>query len=109
MFGPAEHAGLEESAINDELTPAFEQVKQAHLAPRPIELVVLLDGNPRDSPALGGERVAGAGYSLLLYQQLPARRLPFRREHDRGRRHLLVRHCYVSLSKLVDYHEDDWA
>ncbi len=34
VVGPAEHAGLEEGAIDDELTAALEQVEQARLAVR---------------------------------------------------------------------------
>jgi hypothetical protein len=32
MFGPAEHAGLKEGAVDDELTAAVEQLEQARLA-----------------------------------------------------------------------------
>ena len=42
----------------------------------PVELVLLLDGQPRHPPALGGQRVAGAGQLLLLHEQLLARGLP---------------------------------
>ena len=37
LLGPAEHPGFEEGAIDDQLTPAFEQVKQARLAARSVE------------------------------------------------------------------------
>ena len=32
MLGPAEHAGLEEGAVDDQLAAAFEQIEQAHFA-----------------------------------------------------------------------------
>src|SRR5712671_7638124 len=38
MLGPAEHAGLEEGAVDDQLTAAVEQIEQAHLTFRPFEL-----------------------------------------------------------------------
>src|SRR3954447_25630003 len=43
MVGPAEHAGLEERAVDDQLTATFEQVEQAHPAVRPVEQIVLDD------------------------------------------------------------------
>ena len=61
VVGPAVHAGLEERAVDDQLTPAVEQVEQARRAVGPVELVLLLHGEPRHPPALGGERVAGCG------------------------------------------------
>jgi hypothetical protein len=36
MLGPAEHSGLEEGAVDDQLTAAVEQIEQACLAPRPV-------------------------------------------------------------------------
>src|SRR5919198_1840174 len=85
MLGPAVHAGLEESAVDDQLTTALEQVEQRHRARRPFELVLLLDCHPRHPPTLGGQRVTGAGQLLLLHEELLARRLPFMRRYDRGR------------------------
>ena len=76
MLGPAEHAGLEEGAVDDQLTAAVEQVEQARLALRPVELVRLLHGQPRHPPTLGGQRVTGAGQRLLLHEELLARSLP---------------------------------
>ena len=84
MLGPAEHAGLEEGAIDDQLPAALEQVLQAHLAFGPLELVLLLHGHPRHPPALGGHGVTGACQGLLLHQKLLARSLPLLRRHDRG-------------------------
>src|SRR5207245_1428845 len=57
MLGPAFHAGLEEGAVDDQLTAAVEQVEQARLAPGPVKLVLLLNGQPRHPPTLGGQRV----------------------------------------------------
>src|SRR5262249_9218298 len=40
MFRPANHAGFEESAVDDQLTTTVEQLEQARLAVRSIELVL---------------------------------------------------------------------
>src|SRR5437868_2378554 len=82
MFGPAFHAGLEEGAVNDQLTAAIEQVEQARLPLGPVELVLLLHRQPRHSPTLGGQRVTGAGQLLLFHQQFLARSLPLLRRDD---------------------------
>jgi hypothetical protein len=79
MVGPAVHAGFEEGAVDDQLTAALEQVEQAHSALGSVELVLLLHGQPRHPPALGGQRVTGAGQLLLLHEQLLARSLPLLR------------------------------
>ena len=76
MVGPAEHAGLVEGAVDDQLMAAFEQVEQARLALGSLELIVLLHGQPRHPPALGGQCVTGAGQLLLLHEQLLARGFP---------------------------------
>ena len=60
VLRPAEHPGLEEGAIDDQLPAALEQVEQAYLALGPLELVRLFDGHPRHPPAFGGHGVAGA-------------------------------------------------
>ncbi len=87
MVGPAEHARLEEGAVDDQLTAAVEQVEQAGLAVRPLEHIVLLHGHPRHAPALGGQRVACACVFLLLHEHPLARRLPFPGRNDRGLLH----------------------
>src|SRR6266478_4977320 len=79
MHGPAEDAGLEERAIDDQLTAALEQIEQAYLALGSVELVLLLHGQPRHPPAFGGQRITGAGQVLLLHEQLLARSLPLLR------------------------------
>src|ERR1700694_2453970 len=84
VLGPAEHPGLEEGAIDDQLTAALKQIEQAYLALGAVELVLLLYRQPRHPPAFGGQRVAGAGQGLLLHEELLARSLPLLLRHDRG-------------------------
>src|SRR5712675_493380 len=81
VVGPTEHSGLEEGAIDDQLTAALEQIEQAYLALGSVKLVLLVHSQPRHSPAFGSKRVTGVGQSLLLHEKLLARCLP-----------LLVRH-----------------
>src|SRR5882757_9795883 len=83
VLGPAEHPGLEEGAIDDQLGAALEQVEQANLALGSLEFIRLLDGHPRHPPAFGGQRVTGAHRGLLLHQQLLARSRPLLWRHDR--------------------------
>ena len=80
VLGPAVHAGFEEGAVDDQLTAAVEQVEQARRALGPVELVLLLHGQPRHPPTLGGQRVTGAGQLLLLHEQL----LGAQRSHSSG-------------------------
>ena len=54
MFGPAHHPGFEEGAVDDQLTPALEQVEQARRARRPLERVGSLNRHPWHPPAFGG-------------------------------------------------------
>src|SRR5206468_10297907 len=79
MLGPALHAGFEESAVEDQLTAALEQVEQARFALRSVELVILLYGQPRHPSTLGRQRVPGAGQGLPLHAQLLTRSLPLLR------------------------------
>ncbi len=97
-LGPAGHAGLEEEAVDDQLTAPLEQVEQAHRAVRALEGVVLLHGHPRHPAALGGQRVAGAGQLLLLDQQLLAGGVPLLR---RRRSAACSWRCFL-LQVLVD-------
>src|SRR5882724_10546746 len=83
MFGPAEHPGFEEGAIDDQLTAALEQIEQAYLAFGSIELVFLVHGQPRHPPAFGSQRVTGTGQRLLLHEELLAHSLPLLLRHDR--------------------------
>src|SRR5712671_328674 len=84
VFGPAEHSGLEEGAIDDQLTAALEQIEQAYLALGSVELVLFVHSQPRHPPAFGGQRVTGTGQGLLLHEELLARSLPLLLRHDRG-------------------------
>src|SRR5215467_8323185 len=76
VLGPAEHPGLEEGAIDDQLLAALEQIEQAYLALGSVELVLLVHGQPRHPAAFGGQRVTGVGQVLLLHEELLARSLP---------------------------------
>jgi len=76
MVGPAVHAGFEEGAVDDQLPAAVEQIEETRLAVGPVELVILLQGHPRHSPARGRKRVTGAGQFLFLHEQLLACSLP---------------------------------
>src|ERR1700740_3384833 len=83
VLGPAENAGLEEGAVDDQLTAALEQIEQAYLALGTVELVLLVHGHPRNPPAFGRQRVTGAGQGFLLHEQLLARSLPLLLRYDR--------------------------
>src|SRR6202040_4115280 len=105
VLGPAEHSGLEEGAIDDQLPAALEQVEQAYLALGSVELVLLVHSQPRHPPEFGGQRVTGAGQGLLLHEELLPRSLPLLLRHDRGCLHcevlfrtfLVRRHLHFSL------------
>src|SRR5271168_2667434 len=84
VLGPAQHPRFEEGAIDDQLTAALEDIEQAHLALGPVELVLPVDSLPRHPPAVGGQRVTGAGQGLLLHEEPLVRSLPFLPRHDRG-------------------------
>ena len=90
MLRPAVHAGLEEGAIDDQLTAALEQVEQARFALGPVEHIGLFHGQPRHPPPLGGQRVTRAGHGLLLDEKLLARSLPLQRRHDRPHVHAVL-------------------
>src|SRR5258708_17159160 len=76
ILWPAEDAGLEEGAVDDQLTAALEQIEQAYLALGPVELVLLAHGQPRHPPAFRGQRFTGAGSVLLLHAHLLLASLP---------------------------------
>src|SRR5262249_43690729 len=92
VLGPAEHTGLEERAIDDQLPAALEQLEQTHSALGSVELVLLGHSLPRHAPTLGGQRVTGVGQFLLLHEQLLAGSLPLLRRNDRG-----CLHCNLLL------------
>src|ERR1700751_3171831 len=77
MVGPAEDAGFEEGAVDDQLAAALEEVEEAGFAVGAVELVQLLDGHPWHAPTLGGEGIALAGELFLFGQQVLASGEPF--------------------------------
>jgi len=77
------HVRVEEEAVDDQLLPAFEQVDQFDLSVRAIELIDLLDLQPRHAAPLGRQRVARPHVFFLLDQQL----LP-------GRHPVFFVHCF---------------
>ena len=87
MVRPAEHAGLEEGAVDNQLSPALEQVEEARLAVGPDELIGLLDRHPRHPPTLGGERVMGAQHRLLFHEELLPGSVPVLLRYDWGNVH----------------------
>src|ERR1039457_5336318 len=90
VLGPAKHPGLEEGAVNDQLTAALKQTEQAHLALGSFELVALVHGHPRHPPAFGGQRVTGTCQGLLFHEELLTRSLPLLLRHDSGGVHRQV-------------------
>src|SRR5277367_88336 len=95
VLRPAEHPGLEEGAIDDQLAAALEQIEQAYLALGSVKLVLLLHGQPWHPPTLGGQRVTRAGQYLLFHEELLTRSLPFLRRHNRW-----CVHCQILLPLL---------
>src|SRR5579862_4554755 len=83
VVGPAENARFEEGAIDDQLTAALEEVKQAELAIGSLELIFFLDRHPRHPPAFGSEGVTGAGEGFLLCEELLVCGFPLFLRHDR--------------------------
>src|SRR5437867_12087900 len=104
VLGPAEHPGLEEGAIDDQLPAALEQVEQANLTPGPVELVLLLHRHPRHPSTLGSQRITGAGQGLLLHEELLARSLPLLLRHDRGCLHREMTFRVLLLSLFACCH-----
>jgi hypothetical protein len=88
VLRPAEHPGLEEGAIEDQLPAILEQLEQANLAVGPLEFVRLLDRHPRHPPTFSGHGVAGSRQGLFLHEHLLARSFPIVRRHDRRCAHL---------------------
>jgi hypothetical protein len=76
MLGPARHAGLEERAVDDQLSAAVEQVEQARLPVGSVELVLLVHRLPRHPSTPGGQRVTSAGQLLFPHQELLTGGLP---------------------------------
>src|SRR3989454_6553565 len=101
VLGPAEHSGLEEGAVDDQLKAALEQVEQANLTLGPVELVLLLHRHPRHPSTLGGQRITGAGQGLLLHEELLARSLPLLLRHDRDRKSTRLNSSHLVISYAV--------
>ena len=59
-------SGTLHDVLNEELAAASEQIGERHAALRRIELVVLVDLDPGQGPALFGQRVAPAREFLFL-------------------------------------------
>src|ERR1700733_7420502 len=87
MLRPAMDAGLEEGAVDNQLTATFEQIEQAYPTRGSVELVRFLDSHPRHPPAFGSHGVTGADQCLFLHEQLFPRGVPFLRGYDRRRVH----------------------
>src|ERR1700757_1826417 len=87
VIRPAKNTRLEEGAIEDHLRTALEQIEQAYFTLGSLERVLLFYRRPRHAPAIGGQRVTGAGEVLLLGEELLARSLPLLRRHDWRCRH----------------------
>ena len=79
-----------EGAVDDQLATALEQVGEAQASRRALEPVLLVDRHPRHPPALGRQRVAGAGELLLLDEELLAGGVPLLRRDDRWCLHSLI-------------------
>src|SRR5260370_476385 len=109
VLGPAEHAGLEEGAIDDQLPAAFEQVEQANLALGPVELVLLLHRRPWHPPTLGRKRITGASEGLLLHEHLLPRSLPLLLRYDRGCLHRDTFACCHVISPLFSERDRDYS
>src|SRR5215469_247930 len=99
VLGPAEHPGLKEGPIDDQLPAALEQVEQADLTLGSVKLVLFLHRHPRHPSTLGGQRITRAGEGLLLYEELLPRSLPLLLPHNRGclHRDMLFRVPFVFL------------
>src|SRR5262245_62270089 len=81
MLRPPGYAGLEKSAVDNQLPAPLEQVEQARSAVRSLELVGLLHRKPRHPPTFRRQRVAGTTTLLLFHEELLARCLPRSEEH----------------------------
>jgi hypothetical protein len=96
-FRMAVHTRIEECAVDDQLTPPVEQVRQAHRPFRPLEDVWLVHGDPRHPPTLRGKRVARVGHLLFFDEQSLPLILPLLRRHNARCCH---RHIPISIVKF---------
>jgi hypothetical protein len=67
---------FEESAIDNQLPAAMEQIEQTCFAVGPSEGISFFHSHPRHAAAFGGQRVAGMGQVLFLHQHLFAGGVP---------------------------------
>src|SRR6266699_712679 len=104
VIRPAEDAGLEESAIDDYLTAALEQIEQTDPALGSVELVLLFYGQPRHPSAFRGQRVAGAGEGLLFHEEFLTRGLPLLLRDDGRRFHREIPFDGFLVSLLACFH-----
>src|SRR4030095_390543 len=84
VLRPTENSGLKKRTVHDELPAAFEQIEQAYLALRPLELVLFVHRHPRHPAAFCSQRIARVCKCLLLHKKLLARSLPFLLGYDWG-------------------------
>ncbi len=75
-LGEIGNSWLEEKTIDDELSAAIEEIEQADLAVRSLELVRLVDPHHRQPAALGGKLGADAGRLLCPAEEIVAGSLP---------------------------------
>src|SRR5262245_53721451 len=73
--------------LDEELTAAFEQIRERHFPFRSVEDVLLLDPDPRQGTALPVHLVPLAGQVLLALEQLQALVEPLGARHDAMRLH----------------------
>src|SRR5665213_195181 len=73
----------EHEVIDDELALASEEIEQALLALRRVELIILLDLHHRQAASSGGHAVVMLGQFLLVTEKGDARLAPFGLRDDR--------------------------
>ena len=73
---------VEHEVVDDQLTPAIEQIEKRAAAARPVERVVLFDPHHRQLATLGALRVTLAAPLLLLDEQLLSCAQPRVSGHD---------------------------
>jgi hypothetical protein len=78
---------VEHEVLHDELSPALEEIKQAGLAGRTLENVVLLDFHGRQLAAPAGDLLESSHGLLLVGLQLLARGDPLLGRHDSRNAH----------------------
>src|SRR5262249_3513613 len=84
---PRDLARPQHEMLDEELTAAFEQIRERHFPFRSVEDVLLLDPDPRQGTALPVHLVPLAGQVLLALEQLQALIEPLGVRHDAMRLH----------------------